>query len=312
MISSNSQHSVLVIGSASIDLTVFASRSPQPGETIIGDSFSLVLGGKGANQAIAAAKSGAAIYFVGAVGDDDFAGAVCAGLKENSVNTAHLRQVDGATGIAHIRVDADGENNIVIIPGANSEITAAQIDAALQDAQEICDTVLIQLEIPLDAVLHSVHRAAEAGMRVILDPAPAAKLPDTIWPAIDTVTPNETEASTLTGVAVTDIESAKTAGKWFIERGVKNALITLAGAGSVLVTAEKSEIFKPFPVVAVDTTAAGDSFAGYLAGALAGGSTHQEALRTANAAGALAVTKPGASSSIPSAAEVQEFLASHA
>lgn len=309
------RNSVLVIGSVSADLTTFSSRLPAAGETFIGDEFTMVLGGKGANQAIAAARAsvqpGAQALLVGCYGNDSFAPLVRDGLQNAGVNTAHLTQVHGQTGIAHIRVDASGENNIVVVPGANSQLSSAQIDTALSACANEVAVILTQLEIPANLCIHTAKAAKQHGITMILDPAPATTLPDELWPLIDIVTPNETEAQLLTGIQVTDKESAITAGEWFVQRGVQHALITLAAAGSVLVSATETRFFAPFVVNAVDTTAAGDAFAGHLAAALASGAKLADAVRQANAAGALAVTTKGASPSLPTHAQVQEFLAQH-
>ena len=296
---------VLVVGSATVDVTSFSQRLPQPGETLLGDSFSLVMGGKGANQAVAAARAGAQVRFVGCVGEDMFAPVVRDGLGEAGVDLTHLRTVPGQTGVAHIRVDGAGENDIVMVPLANSALSTAQIDEALDDDAGV---LLTQLETPLPETLHAIRAAHEQGLTVVLDPAPAAELDPSIWPLLDVVTPNETEAALLTGVPVRDREGAVRAGRWFLARGTRAALITLAGAGSVLVTAQQVHEIPPHPVTVVDSTAAGDAFAGFLAAALADGEDLPSAVRRAGAAGALAVTRRGASPSIPSADEVQRML----
>lgn len=308
---SSSQQSgqVLVIGSATVDLTTFSTRLPGPGETLLGDSFSLVMGGKGANQAVAAARAGAATRFVGCVGEDMFAPVVREGLAAAGVNLAHMREVPGQTGIAHIRVDGAGENDIVMVPLANDALGSAQIDAALEEAAPAGGVLLTQLEIPAAATMHAIRGARSRGFTVVLDPAPARELDEQIWPLIDVVTPNETEATLLTGIAVESREDAVRAGQWFLDRGVGAALITLAGAGSVLVTPGERHDLAPHPVTVVDTTAAGDAFAGYLAAGLAAGHGLVAAIERAGAAGALAVTRRGASPSIPGLEEVRELLA---
>ena len=298
---------VLIVGSISADLTTFSQRVPARGETILGDEFTLVLGGKGANQAIAVARAGAVARIVGCVGDDAFGELVARQLREAGVDTTAVRALaDVGTGVAHIRVDATGENDIVVVPRANARLTEAQVDAALAEAPAV---LLTQLESPLPVVAHAIRRAHDAGILVILDPAPAAALDDALWPLIDIVTPNETEAALLTGLAVQDRAGAVAAGRALVERGAGAALVTLASAGAVLVTASDEQHFDALPVQAVDTTAAGDAFAGHLAAALAAGETRPDAIRRAIGAGALAVTKPGASPSIPTAAEVDALLA---
>lgn len=300
---------VLVVGSVTADVTTFSSRLPRPGETFLGDDFTLVLGGKGANQAVAAGRAGAPIRFVGCVGDDLFAPLVRDGLREAGVDISHLRQVAGQTGVAHIRVDASGENDIVMVPLANAALSAEQIDTALADLGPVSKVMLTQLEIPFELTMHAIRQAHAHGLTVILDPAPAHELDDAIWPLVDVVTPNETEASLLTGIEVDSREAAMHAGRWFIDRGVRHALITLAGAGSVLVTADESRHIPPHRVEVVDTTAAGDAFAGYLAASLAAGKELVHTIDRAGAAGALAVTRRGASPSLPYAAEVDALLA---
>lgn len=299
---------VVIVGSVTADVTTFSTRLPARGETILGDEFTLMLGGKGANQAVAAGRSGARTSFVGCVGDDLFHDLVVTGLSDAGVDLAHLRTVPGPTGIAHIRVDASAQNDIVMVPLANAALSAAQIDDALTALAPSTSVLLTQLETPSALTAHITARGQEHGMTVILDPAPAAPLPDDVWRNIDIVTPNETEASLLSGVEVVDAATAEQAGRWFLDRGVGAAVITLAGQGSCVVTAEGATVIPPFPVEAVDTTAAGDAYAGYLGAALANGSTLSDAVRLATAAGALAVTKQGASPSLPLRAEVDAFL----
>ena len=301
---------VLVVGSVSADVTTFSHRLPAPGETILGDVFTLVLGGKGGNQAISAARAGAKSRFVGCVGNDLFRDLVVGGLAEAGVDIAQVRTVDDQTGIAHIRVDEDGENNIVVVPLANSHLSEAHVDEAFAEFAATSSVFLTQLEIPFAITMHAIRRAAEHGLTVILDPAPAHELDPEIWQLVDIVTPNETEASLLTGVPVTDVASAVTAGEWFLKHGVRTAVITLASAGSVVVTADGHTIHEPYRVEVVDTTAAGDAYAGYLAASLAQGLSFDDALLRASAAGALAVTRSGASPSLPHGDAVAEFQAS--
>ncbi|HIY65801.1 MAG TPA: ribokinase [Candidatus Agrococcus pullicola] len=299
---------VLVVGSVTADVTTFSSRLPEPGETFLGDAFTLVLGGKGANQAVAAGRAGAEARFVGCVGTDLFQELVTGGLRDAGVDITHLRAVDDQTGIAHIRVDAAGENDIVMVPLANAHLSTEQIDTAFADFADTSSVMLSQLEIPFTLTMHAIRRAQEHGLTVVLDPAPAHELDEEIWPLIDIVTPNETEARLLTGIPVTDQASAVEAAQWFLDRGVKHALITLAGEGSVLVASDGTAThFPPLRVDVVDTTAAGDAFAGFLAAGLASGSDLHAAIERASAAGALAVTKRGASPSLPMHDEVERF-----
>lgn len=299
---------VVIVGSVTADVTTFSRRLPARGETILGDEFTLMLGGKGANQAVASGRSGARTSFVGCVGDDLFHDLVVDGLGEAGVDLTHLRTVPGPTGIAHIRVDSSAQNDIVMVPLANAALSTEQIDAALEALAPTTSVLLTQLETPSALTAHITARAGEHGMTVILDPAPAAELPAEIWQTVDIVTPNETEATLISGIEVTDAASAELAGRWFLQQGVGAAVITLAGQGSCVVTGEGATVIPPFPVEAVDTTAAGDAYAGYLGAALANGSTLNQAVRLATAAGALTVTKQGASPSLPHRAEVDAFL----
>ncbi|WP_286690579.1 ribokinase [Aeromicrobium sp. REDSEA-S38_B2] len=291
---------VLVIGSITADVTTFSQRLPRPGETILGDDLTLVLGGKGANQAVAAALAGADTQMVGCVGTDAFAELTRGGLAASGVDVTSVRTVDGPTGVAHIRVDASGENDIVMVPLANDHLGLADVDAGVAGAVGRASVLLTQLETPVDVMVRATRAARAAGMVAILDPAPAAPLDDAVWAELDVVTPNETEATTLTGIPVVDVASAEQAGRWFVERGVAHAVVTLAAKGVVVVDADGARHFAAPAVEAVDTTAAGDAFAGYLGAGLASGLTLDAALPRAMAAGALAVTRRGASPSLPS------------
>ncbi|WP_430593367.1 ribokinase [Humidisolicoccus flavus] len=299
---------VAIIGSINADVTAYAQVSPKPGETILGTSFALGLGGKGANQAVAVARAGGQSVMVGCIGQDAFGEVVARELEEAGVDTRFTTQVEDSTGIAHIRVDEAGENSIIVVMGANTSLAPDAIDTAL--AELPAGIVLTQLEITEEVSTHSITRAAAAGWRVVLDPAPARAIPEHLWASIDIVTPNEHEASIYSGIEVHDTATAIQAGAWFLQRGVRSALITLADAGAVLVDSEGTTEFAAHAVHAVDTTAAGDTFAGYLGAALARGASIRDAVTIAMAGGALAVTKAGASSSIPFAADVDAFLAS--
>jgi len=303
---------VVIVGSVTADVTTFSQRLPARGETILGDQFTLFLGGKGANQAVAAGRAGAQTSFVGCVGDDLFHDLIVDGLTAAGVDLAHLRTVPGPTGIAHIRVDASAQNDIVMVPLANAELSTEQIDTALDALADTSSVLLTQLETPSALTAHITARGQELGFTVILDPAPAAPLPAEVWRSIDIVTPNETEASVLSGIEVTDPPSAEQAGRWFLDQGAGAAVITLAGQGSCVVTSDGATIVPAYPVDAVDTTAAGDAYAGYLGAALANGVPLTDAVRLATAAGALTVTKHGASPSLPVRRDVDAFLASRA
>lgn len=300
---------VVIVGSITADVTTFSQRLPRRGETVLGEEFTLVLGGKGANQAVASALAGAPSYMVGCVGEDLFRELVTSGLTAAGVDTSEVRSVQDRTGIAHIRVDASGENDIVMVPLANAHLSVEQIDAAIGRLAPEASVLLTQLEIPLEKAVHAVRTARAARLTVVVDPAPAAQLPDNVWSSIDYVTPNETEAGIITGIPVVDGESAVQAGRWFVDRGVRGAIVTLASAGAVLVTRDRTDFFDAFGVKAVDTTAAGDAFSGYFGASLASGLSIAESIRQAMAAGALAVTRQGASPSLPAADDVAAFLA---
>lgn len=297
----------MVVGSVTADLTAFSSRGPAPGETLLGDSFLCVLGGKGSNQAIAAALAGADAHIVACIGSDLFTDLVHDGLADHGVGTAYLTQVDGPTGVAHIRVDESGENSIVIVPMANAHLAAEHVDAAFLGIENP-RVLLTQLEVRAEVAEYAIRKAHQANLTVILDPAPAQALDDELWSHIDIVTPNETEAEVLTGIAVVDQATALQAGQWFIDRGVTWAIITLASNGALLVSAEGSRHFRSLQVDAIDTTAAGDAFAGYLGARLALGSPLNEAIEHAIVAGGIAVTRRGASPSLPTKKEVDARL----
>lgn len=306
-----SRSGVVVVGSITADVTAFADRLPQPGETVLGKDFTLLLGGKGANQAVSAAHLGAPTWMVGRVGEDPFGDLTRDSLADHGVRTEWVRRVPGPTGVAHIRVDSSGQNDIVITPLANAHLDEAAVDEALEVLAPQASVLLLQMEIRPEITAHAAAAGRRAGLRVVLDPAPAAELPVELWRDIDIVTPNESEAALITGVDVTDHASATSAAEWFLDRGVGQAIITLGDKGAVSVDASGSTAFDAIPMSVVDTTAAGDAFTGTLGGALASGQSTTEAIRLAIAAGALAVTKPGASPSLPHRAEITELAGQH-
>lgn len=299
---------VIVVGSITADVTAFSERLPRSGETVLGDDLTLVLGGKGANQAVACARAGSTVHLVGCIGNDMFSELILRELHDSNVDLSELRTVEGATGVAHIRVDASGQNNIVVVPLANTQLSTSQVDAAFERLADRASVLLAQLEVPVEVVAHAIRMAHCAGLTVILDPAPAVKLDPSIWKYVTIVTPNESEASSITGIAVTDYPSAVQAGRWFCAHGSQYAIITLAEAGAAVVTASEARLFSSFSVDVVDTTAAGDAFTGYLGSAIAEGLGLDAAIQRAMAAGALAVTKRGASPSLPQHADVSAFL----
>jgi ribokinase len=301
---------LVVIGSSNTDLVVQATRIPAPGETVLGSSYKMVGGGKGANQAVAAARLGANVTFVARVGSDAFGEAALEGLLREGVATDFVfRDEQAHSGVALIVVDEQGENAIAVAPGANNQLCVADVDRAKHHITK-ADAVLLQLEIPLEVVLYSATLATEAGVPVILNPAPARPLTPELLHAVTVLTPNQHEAALLSGVTVTGSESAREAGHALRRLGVPTVVITLGAAGALLVSENIVEHVPGSRVVAVDTTAAGDSFSSALAVALAAGMTLTPAAHFAAAAGALAVTRVGAQPSLPTRSEVEDFLRS--
>jgi ribokinase len=303
---------VAVVGSINADLAAFGSPLPRSGETVIGSDFSLVLGGKGANQAIAAARAGAPTYLIGAVGEDMFRDLTLATLVVDGVDVSAVRITDGSTGIAHIRVDAiSGQNDIMIIPNANSRLTPDDVEASLSELRDRVSVVLVQLEIPLPVVQRVAEVCQAWKLRLVLDPAPAQAIPDAVWPGVSVIKPNELEAEVLSGIPVTNPTSAELAARWFHERGVGTVVITQGERGAFVMGPEGVAEYPAFPVTPVDTTAAGDAFCGAFGASLAAGAPLPAALRHGLAGGALAVTVRGASPSLPTAEAVAAFLAAH-
>jgi ribokinase len=307
---------VAVIGSITADVTAFSTRLPKPGETVLGQDATLVLGGKGANQALAAARAGAPTWMIGCVGDDLFADLTLTGLKDSGVDVEFVRSVSGPTGLAHIRVDvATGQNDIVMTPLANDYLDADYAESCLGALHGRVGVLLLQLETPVETMVRVVAKAHTMGITVILDPAPARPLPDAIWPQLDIVTPNETEAALLTGIEVTEFDSAAKAAWALIDKGVKTVIVTMAGAGALVATTTATgtdaTMVPPFAVHPIDTTAAGDAFTGVLGQSLAAGLPMADALVRASAAGAIATTVLGASPSLPTAAHIDAFVAAN-
>jgi len=286
-----------------MDLVVRTPRLPLPGETLIGSSFATFPGGKGANQAVAAAKLGGDVKFVGRVGDDAFGEMLRVSLAEAGVDIARLKSVPGvATGIAAITVDDAGQNTIVVSPGASRLVSADQaLDFAGAD-----DILLVQLEVPIGEVCRLLK---EAPCRLkVLNPAPAAELPLEVYPFIDVLTPNETEASAMSGVAVVDDVSASRAARVLLDRGVREVVVTLGKDGSLAEGSLGSLRTEACQVRVVDTVAAGDAFSGALALFMSQGAEFCESLRLANIAAALSTTKPGAQASMPTLQEVRSGM----
>ena len=296
---------ILVIGSLNADLVVRAPHFPAPGETISGGDLATIPGGKGANQAVAAARQGVRVSMLGRVGRDNFGDFLLDNLRANQVDTTLVQRDDAATGTAIIVVDANGQNSIVLSPGANGQVKPADVDPASLPHPKL---VLLQLEIPLESVIHAAAAARGLGARVLLNPAPARPLPDELIAQTDFLIPNETELSLLTDQPVTDTASAESAAQTLLAKGVQTVIVTLGANGALVVTPEKTTHVPPFHVDVVDTTAAGDAFIGGFAASLLHGLSLGEAVRHGNACGALAATKFGAQPSLPTAEDVKEFI----
>lgn len=300
---------ILVLGSLNMDLIVRTPRLPAPGETILGTSFSTAPGGKGANQAVAAAKLGAPVKMIGRVGADEFGKTLRSNLNALGADTQYLiTDNEAATGIASIWVDDKGQNSIIVTPGANARVGRADVDAAAA-AFRHARVLVAQLEIPLETVQYAFQIARKHNCLTILNPAPAQPLSRKILELTDLVIPNETEAAQLTGMTVQDLTSAQNAANVLKQMGARRILITMGDKGAFFLDDEAPPApVPPFAVQAVDTTAAGDAFVGALAAARARDKDWTTSLREASAAGALAATRSGAQPSLATRAELDEFL----
>jgi ribokinase len=299
---------ILVVGSLNTDLVVQAPRFPKPGETISGGDLQIIPGGKGANQAVAAARQGVSVAMLGRVGNDSFGPGLIENLKQNNVDASRVQtDTQSATGTAIIVVDSNGQNSIVLSPGGNGRVSAADVmNAPFADHR----LLLLQLEIPVEAVLAAARRAKESGVHVLLNPAPARPLPDELLSLCDFLVPNESELSLLTGQSVNDIPSAEAAAQTLLGRNLRTVIVTLGANGALIVTNDFTKHVAPFKVDVVDTTAAGDAFIGGFASALLQNEPLEEAVRYGCACGALAATKFGAQPSLPGREEVERFIGS--
>lgn len=290
---------IIVIGSSNTDMVIVSDRLPKPGETILGGQFLLNPGGKGANQAVAAAKLGGETHFVCKVGNDVFGEMARKQFIETGIHSEFVQtDSENPSGVALINVDAHGENCITVASGANGSLSKADVDNAsiLFEKENI---LLIQLEIPLESVWYAIKKAAKSGMKVILNPAPAAQIPDHVYPHLFAITPNETEIELLTGIAVTHLDEAKKAAAHLIEKGVQHVIITLGAQGAFYQSAH-DELFVPTQAVkAVDTTAAGDCFNGALAVALSQQKSWLDAINFSCRAATYSVMHAGAQASMP-------------
>jgi ribokinase len=299
---------VAVVGSINMDLVVRSPRFALAGETILGTAFHTIPGGKGANQAVAARRMGAEVAMIGRVGDDEFGLTLRRNLDDEGIDTECLQVTPSeSSGVALITVDDSGENTIIVVPGANGRLTIDDIEGA-RGLIAGADILLMQLEIPLPVVERAAQIASEGGVTVILNAAPARALPTALLSTVDYLVVNETEALLVAGTASGSPEEAA---RTLHSTGVRNVVVTLGPEGSLLVPSEGASVAVPaYRVRPVDTTAAGDGFAGAFAVALADGVPAPEALRWGNAEGAIAVTREGAQPSLPTRSEVEDFMRS--
>jgi ribokinase len=290
---------VVVVGSSNTDLVVKTERFPKPGETLVGGDFFLFQGGKGANQAVAAARMGAKVTFISKVGKDLFGKQTQEGLEKEGISTRLvLEDPEKATGIALITVNKQGENTIVVAPGANANLSPSDIQAALPSLPNHA-FILCQLEIPIDTITFLASYAQEENKNLILNPAPAQKLPESIYDQLFLITPNETEASLLTGMPCDSEADYPKIAQWFRDKGVQQVLLTLGEKGTYFQNSTQKYRIPAQNVIAVDTTAAGDVFNGSIAVALAEGIPWKEAIALATKAASISVTRMGAQASAP-------------
>jgi ribokinase len=299
---------VVVLGSTNVDLTFAVPRLPRPGETVMAQRLVTGFGGKGANQAVMAARLGGRVHMISAVGADDFGARALDSYRANGVDVGGVRRADGPTGTAAILVDEQARNCIVVVPGANASVSAADAQAA-RDVLRTADVVLAQLETPAEAAAGAFRVARSAGVRTILNPAPAAPLSDELLRLSSLCVPNETELETLVGSPVWSLEEAEAAAEKLRRRGPETVIVTLGPRGVLVVGPQGATHCPAVAVQAVDPTAAGDAFIGSLAVFLAGGAELLHAVRRASAVAALTVTRPGAQDSFPPRAEIEAFLA---
>ncbi len=302
------QSMITVVGSIHMDFFILLEHLPIPGETVLGKRFVMQPGGKGANQAVAAARLGAKTYMVGRVGNDIFANEVIENFKRNNVKVDYVkRDPETHTGVAFIFVDAKGENMIAVASGADARVSPSDVDDAM-DIISKSDVLLLQLEIPIETVVYAARKAYENNVKVILNPAPARSLPEEIFKYIYILTPNRVEAQMLSNVEIRSTEDVLKAARVLMSKGVKSIVVTLGAEGALLISGDREIHIPAFKVKPVDTTGAGDAFNAALAVAIAEGKSLEEAVRWANAAAAIKITRVGAQAGLPYRKDLKEFL----
>lgn len=301
----NAKPRIAVVGSINLDLVLRCARFPKPGETIAAQSFGEVFGGKGANQAVSAARAGGQVAMIGRVGDDPYGDRLLGGLREAGVDCSSVARTSTCeSGLAIINVDASGQNTIVIVAGANAHLVPEDIDA-LQPVIATSEVVLLQLEIPMETVRRVVELSRAHSTRIILDPAPAPRhFPEELF-RVDLLCPNEQEAAQLSGLPAQTLPQIETCAQSLFDRGARHVVITMGGRGAFLYDEKGGRVIPPYPTEVVDTTAAGDAFAGALAVRWAECDDLEDAVRFGNAAGALAASKQGAQPSMAARSAIE-------
>ncbi|MBO9600002.1 MAG: ribokinase [Cohnella sp.] len=299
---------IVVIGSLNMDMVVSLNQRPRPGETVMGTHFFMNAGGKGANQAVAAQKLGASVAMIGKLGSDTFADQLLMSLEQVGVECGAIEKVEGQeTGIALVMLDEVGENSIIVAPGANLLLTPEDVRRHEQLIKQ-ANLLMVQLEIPIETVMESVAIAKRYNVPVLLDPAPAQKLSAELLSMVDYIVPNETEIAQLTGRTVSDQVTAKLAAVELLRSGVSTVFAKLGEKGVVVINTNSTHVVEPYKVEAVDSTAAGDAFAGAVGAALVKGKDVWTAAKFASAIGALTVTRKGAQASMPSLEDAERFI----
>lgn len=297
---------VVVLGSINMDLVTLCEKAPRGGETLLGKAFYQIPGGKGANQAVALGKLGGNVSMLGKVGKDSMGEELLKSMKESNVNIDNIEKSDLFTGVAQITLEEHGENRIVVVPGANYDVDKKYIDDNLEIIKE-CDILVAQLEIPLETVKYAFSKAKEFGKLTILNPAPAVHLDEEIIKNSDYIIPNETELEVITGIDTKEIEGVKKAAKSLLEKGVTGLLVTLGSQGAMIIDRQEETLIPAHKVKAIDTTAAGDSFIGGFVRGISDEKSIDESIALGVKVAAIAVTRLGAQTSIPTMEEVLEF-----